>query len=494
MGQYWMVASGGALVVGLPLLIALIFTWRSSASQRKRFSVIVDADEEAQRILAAAETEAKKTEKQAQSLLRESKQKAEATVAAAATEASRIRTEADAAISEAAVLKQKYATALQRYESLKAQVAALEEDLENVELGLYRPHFTYNDSASYKTAISLARDSQKRLIRLGDAITTGKRWKVNDSYKEGEKMINQNKKLFLRAFNAESEAAIANVTWSNYQIMQNRITKAFDAINALGTSLELSISDKYRDSRLNELKLVFEEAEKRQQEREEARRQRAEQREEERVQRELEREREEAERESRRHEKALEKARAEMAAANEAEKERLEAKLAQLQVELDDARSRQERAIAQAQLTKSGHVYIISNIGAFGEGVVKIGVTRRLDPEERIRELGDASVPFPFDPHGLIRSDNAPELERKLHELFWDRRLNWSNDRKEFFRVSLEEVAVGLKSLGFDIGLAAVAEAREYRETLVARDGARSKPVPETGRPNIGEHPVDPFA
>jgi hypothetical protein len=113
-------------------------------------------------------------------------------------------------------------------------------------------------------------------------------------------------------------------------------------------------------------------------------------------------------------------------------------------------------------------VYVISNVGAFGEGMFKIGLTRRLNPEERVQELGDASVPFPFDIHALIYSENAPELETKLHNHFWDRRVNWANNRKEFFRVSLEEVAAAIHEFGLSTEVLAVPEAKEYRQTVVA--------------------------
>lgn len=111
----------------------------------------------------------------------------------------------------------------------------------------------------------------------------------------------------------------------------------------------------------------------------------------------------------------------------------------------------------------------ISNIGAFGDGVVKIGMTRRLEPEERVKELGDASVPFPFDLHALIYSENAPELEARLQEHFWERRVNWSNNRKEFFRIALNEIQAAIRDLGLTTELQLVAKAREYRETVVAR-------------------------
>jgi hypothetical protein len=307
-------------------------------------------------------------------------------------------------------------------------------------------------------------------------------------------MVKQTERLFLRAFNAESDAAIANVSWNNRTVMETRINKAFDALNKLGTVLQVALTAKYRDARLEELRLVFEEAELRQKEREDQRRVRAEKREEERVQRELQKEQEDAAKDEARYEKALAKAQAELTTTREAEREAMLSRIRELESDLADARDRKERAVAQAQLTKVGHVYIISNVGAFGDQVVKIGLTRRLEPEERVRELGDASVPFPFDIHALIYSQNAPELEAKLHDEFWERRINWANDRKEFFRIPLVDIQVALNKLGLQSELLTVPEAREYRETIAlhARAGGEPANHPTQGRPR--QFPSDPFA
>jgi hypothetical protein len=125
------------------------------------------------------------------------------------------------------------------------------------------------------------------------------------------------------------------------------------------------------------------------------------------------------------------------------------------------------RAISQAQMTRVGHIYVISNIGSFGEDVYKIGMTRRLDPLDRVRELGDASVPFQFDVHAIIYSEDAPSLEYELHRKFKDRRLNMVNGRKEFFKVALDEVeAFILQQTNASILFTKLAEAKEYRETL----------------------------
>ena len=128
-----------------------------------------------------------------------------------------------------------------------------------------------------------------------------------------------------------------------------------------------------------------------------------------------------------------------------------------------------ERAISRAQITKSGHVYIISNIGSFGENIFKIGMTRRLEPLDRVKELGSASVPFPFDVHAIAYSDNAPELENKLHKQFETNRINLVNNRKEFFSISLDDIEGWSKNENIDLRLTKIAEARDYRESLAIR-------------------------
>lgn len=249
----------------------------------------------------------------------------------------------------------------------------------------------------------------------------------------------------------------------------------------------------YRDARLRELQWVFEAEEKRQQEEEERRRIRAEQREEERVQRELLKEKEDAEKEEANFEKTIEKVRREMEAAAGAERDAMQAKIQQLQDDLAKARERKERAISRAQQTKAGDVYIISNIASFGEGVLKIGLTRREHPDERIQELGDASVPFPFDKHALIHSDNAPELEQILHDHLSDRRLNLVNHRKEFFRVSLDEVKAQLSALGIKADITSIPEAKEYRETRAALTNKEHKPKSNEVAQTQAPFPKDPF-
>lgn len=168
------------------------------------------------------------------------------------------------------------------------------------------------------------------------------------------------------------------------------------------------------------------------------------------------------------YQKMLAKARDEAGSniANEALKE----KVKELEDRLAEAHEQSERARAMTQITRSGYVYIISNVGSFGEDVVKIGLTRRIDPDDRVRELGDASVPFTFDTHAMIYSEEAPSLEAALHNEFEDRRVNMANMRKEFFRVTLDEVEAAVERLAPNANFFKDREAQDWHETMARRN------------------------
>lgn len=368
-------------------------------------------------------------------------------------------------------LNQEYQQALTTYNELKKETSLLEENLEDISFGIYEPYFTFQTSEEYKSALEKLRDQERQMVRDGKAAICPIKWTINSSEKEGARMVKLNEKILLRAFNGECEAAVANVSWNNVTKMEERIRKSFEAVNKLGEVVKVSITQEFMKLKLDEIRLAHEYEEKRHQEREEQRRIREQIREEERAQQEIEKAREEAEQEEARFQKALEKAREEAAKATGAQLQKLTEQISSFESKLDEARKKKERAISRAQLTKSGHVYVISNIGSFGEGVCKIGMTRRMEPQERIDELGGAAVPFPFDRVVMLYSDNAPELEYALHQLFEERRLNLVNRRREFYRdVKSEEIETFVKSRGLIGQVYQRPEAREYRETLAKRE------------------------
>ncbi len=201
-------------------------------------------------------------------------------------------------------------------------------------------------------------------------------------------------------------------------------------------------------------------------------------REEEHAQRDMEKAIKEAEKEERILQKALEKARQELGLANEDQKAEYEAQLAELEEKLKAAEEKGQRAISMAQQTRRGHVYVISNIGSFGDNVFKIGMTRRLEPMDRIKELGDASVPFSFDVHAMIYSEDAPALEKALHKKFDIQSVNKVNPRKEFFSTTIAEVKQAVEQHGIrDARWTLKAEAAEYRESLTIAKSLEEKVV-----------------
>lgn len=288
-------------------------------------------------------------------------------------------------------------------------------------------------------------------------------------------MIRQITKLMLRGFNGECEAAAANVSYTNVNKMEERITKAFEAINKLGDTLRISIKNVYLRQRLDEIRLINEYEVKKYQEKQEEQERRERLRDEEKAQREFEQARQEAEAQEANYQKLLARAREEAAIATGAKLAELTNKVSEFSAKLDEAREKKERAIARAQLTKSGFVYIISNVGSFGEGVFKVGMTRRMEPMDRIIELSGAAVPFPFDLHAMMFSEDAPNLESALHNFLQERRLNLVNTRKEFFHsVKLGEIRGFVESRGLSAQFIEHPEAREYRESLAKRE-AREK-------------------
>lgn len=364
-------------------------------------------------------------------------------------------------------LSNKYKSALEIYNALEKEVALYTDTLEINEFGLHQPVYSFDLSEQYKLELENNYQKQKKLVSSGDAAVCYSEWTVGGSVVEGRKMTKHYTKLMLYAFNGECDALIAKVKWNNFTKTKERIQKAFDNINKLGTLHNVYITDEYLELKLDELTLTYEYEQKKHDEKEEQRRIREQMREDEKAQKEYERAQKEAEDEEKKYLRSIEKAKKDLGMASQEEVEELTNKIKILEENLQEAIDKKQRAISMAQMTKAGHIYVISNIGSFGEDVYKIGMTRRLDPLDRVKELGDASVPFYFDVHAVIYSENAPQLEYELHRKFSDRRLNKINNRKEFFKISLDEIEVFVNQHhDAEIQFTKLSEAKEYRETL----------------------------
>ncbi|MGD1820216.1 MAG: DUF4041 domain-containing protein [Pleomorphochaeta sp.] len=352
------------------------------------------------------------------------------------------------------------------YDKLLKQISIYDEELELAEYGFYKPHFDFDTSEIYKDKIKACKDKQKRMIQNKNAVYCTQEWIVEGSRAKGKTMTNRNIRLTSRAFNNECDALISNVRWNNILKFEERLVKAKDSIDKMNASNKIYINQKYLTLKIEELRLTHEYRDKKQKEKEEQAEIRRQMREEEKLQKEIE----DAEKEEIKFQKMFDKAQKDAEKAVGSKLDKLKEKMALLEKELKDAHEKNEKAKSMAQQTKSGHVYVISNIGSFGENVYKIGMTRRLEPLERVRELGNASVPFTFDVHAMIYSKDAPQLENILHKKFEEKRVNLVNNRKEFFNVSLEDIEREVKKEFPNSEFILTSEAREYRESQAIRN------------------------
>ena len=300
-----------------------------------------------------------------------------------------------------------------------------------------------------------------------DAIYSSVEVYILDNKTQGNKMINTYKKIALRCFNNETSTLMKNVKANNVVQVEEKIQKSFKAVNDFLSSLKMYIKKDYLDLKIEELNARYEHAIILNDEREKIKAEKARIRDEERAQLEYENARRKAEEEEKIYLKALNDAKKKLGLLTDEDSRKLEQKIKSLESQLKKAKEEKERAKSMAQMTKVGHVYIISNLGSFGEQVYKIGLTRRLEPMDRVKELGDASVPFAFDVHAMIFSENAPELESSLHKVFDDRRVNLVNRRKEYFNVDLDEIEKEeVKKIDENVEFVKVSEAIEYHQTL----------------------------
>lgn len=349
----------------------------------------------------------------------------------------------------------------------RQEVIILNDEILLQSFGFYEARYDFISSELYKQELDKIRKQQAKMVKEKTATHHNTGWMVNNSQKEGEKLIKDYVKLILRTFNIEVDASISGIKFNNITSIEKKINKAFEDLNRLGAIMSISISQAYLKLKIQELYLCYEYQVKKQEEKEEQQRIRQQMREEAKVLKEIEAAKAKIEKEEQHFIQALNaiKTRIDRADATELdallnEKSKIEEKLNEVQDDLNQVEAR-ERS------TRAGYVYIISNIGSFGEGVYKIGVTRRLDPQERVDELGDASVPFYFDVHAMIFTDDAPSLETALHRTFDHKRLNKINRRREFFRVSLDEIEAVVRN-NFDkpVDFIRVPSADQYRQSL----------------------------
>lgn len=368
-------------------------------------------------------------------------------------------------------LEKKKKTIQEKIDSLNISKSALEKELTALELDalvgmVHIDAYENLKSDEVKNKLSLLRIRQGEMVKTGEAL--------NVSASAPKKILDSQKKQILRCFNAEASSIIENITVKNVDTSRSKIQRAFEAINKIFAVDGVQISPEYLESKYEELSMVYAYMLKLDEEAEQRKAIREQMVEEEKVRREIEQAKKKIEKEEAQFTNEINKLMSYMSKSKDEVERKLYAdKISEIQDKLKDIESSKENVLQREQNTRAGFVYIISNIGAFGEGVFKIGMTRRLEPMDRISELSSASVPFPFDVHALIFSDDAPGLENILHQHFDKVRVNKVNPRKEFFKIDLEEIKrVVLENHNATVKFVDIPDATEYRETLKMCEGS----------------------
>jgi hypothetical protein len=463
---------------------------RAANTRLSKYSNIADADDAAARLNLDIATRRREAELSVQSLLEQGNTRANDTLLEAKRKAKELSERAELALTTANInAKQIVDQAELRAQETSSRAFEVMQNIEQYE----------RTAQAMKNLVDGYGDRylvppQSILDELSDAYShkeAGQRLKEARKFTE-ELVITQSaaecdyaevgrrvgaERFVIDAFNGKVDSILSRVKHDNAGTLRQEVTDAFAMVNHGGRAFRNArITQGYLDARLAELRWASAAQLLRKQEVEEQRQIREQLREEEKVRREVERAIRESEREEESLRKAMEKAQAMMQSATLQQREKYESQLAELSAKLLIAEEKNKRALSMAQQTKRGHVYVISNVGSFGDGLLKIGMTRRLDPMDRIWELSDASVPFDFDVHAMIMCEDAPQLERLLHKSFLLGQVNKVNHRKEFFRVTIAELREALEKQGISASWTMAAEAREYRETLAIERMIESDP------------------
>lgn len=424
-------------------------------------AALASAEDAARELRQAASEKAKSSGAQADAILADAHSRADAVIAAANKNAEQVAGDALRALRDA--------------EQLERAVRAMKNTIEGYGDQYLIPSHTLLDDLAEEFGheeagqkLKVVRDQIRRSVRAGRA---GQCDYVEDNRKETAV------RFVVDAFNGKVDSTLARVRDDNAGTLGEEIRDAYALVNMNGKAFRNArITEEYLALRLEELRWAATVQELKVQERDEQRRIREQIREEDKARREYERAMKEAARDEETARRAMEKAQQMLAKATDEQKARYEEQLRELEAKLKQAEERNQRAQSMAQQTKRGHVYVISNLGSFGEHVYKIGLTRRLEPLDRIRELGDSSVPFEFDVHAMIFAEDAPALEHQLHKHFLLSQVNKVNARKEFFRVDLAHIRGEIEKFGLAAHWSMAARAQEYRESMRIEELIRESP------------------
>ena len=331
------------------------------------------------------------------------------------------------------------------------------------QVGYYQFRHPLDDVLSSKQRLDGLRAKIKEAITKRTAVRGTPGWMVNGSLKEGAALVRQFSDLMLRTYNIEADNCVRTVRAHTVDTAKKRLERTREAIVKNGSTMGVAIDENYHSLRLDELQLTADHHLRVEQEKENAREERQRLREEAKAQEEFKQRKKDLLKEQAHYQSLLERSR----------RNGDEAGLLEARERLAEITERIEDVEEMAANTRVGYVYVISNVGAFGDRVVKIGMTRREDPMQRVYELGSASVPFKFDVHTLVFSHDAVALETALHREFDQQRVNLVNRRREFFRVSLAEVRAALEKVGTNhvVEFRELAEAPEWRQSQAQQSG-----------------------
>lgn len=339
----------------------------------------------------------------------------------------------------------------------------LESDIEDLEdrrelhaYGICESRYNFESTILYKDKLTQIKNQLKQLVKDKKATNHNLDWVMADDKKKRNEFISNTIKLSLRTFNSECETILAKAKHNNLEACEKRIRKTFNELNALTALQEVSISQEYLELKIAELYLKYESEVKKQEEK---------------LLKELESTKKKLEKEASRFKNTIKEIHSKLETASESEKVKLLKKLEETEPKLKNAEHNYQEIIKREESNRAGYIYILSNIGSFGEDVYKIGMTRKLEPTESINGLNDESVPFNFDMHALIFSEDALTLKENLHKRFANNQLNKVNTTKDFFKVPLSEIEAFIEvECDQDVTFIKLADAEEYKKSYLATD------------------------
>lgn len=391
----------------------------------------------------------------AETILQEANEKSEKMISEAKAKIDEIRVKSKNELSE---LEQNIEKAKKEHTELEA---IIDEKVDSALFAETTVDFTGNISSNeIKNELSIIQLQEKDMIKNNSAILI--------TSLEKKTIANKQAKQLLRAFNAEADYYTSNVTMKNVDTFRNKLAKSFENLNKLFEVDGVELTQVYLKSKLKQLDVIFKYKKQIEIEKELLKVQKEEIREQQKVEKEIQDAKRKIEKEEQQFNNEMSKLLKYLNGANNDVEQRIYAdKIRELEEKIKLLEKDKEDVLHRESNTRAGYVYIISNIGSFGENIYKIGMTRRLEPMDRIAELSSASVPFPFDVHALIFSDDAPSLENTLHNYFRKQEVNKVNNRKEFFKVNLDEIKqVVHKEHNNTVRFTDLAVAEQYYESL----------------------------